>query len=586
MSDKLNMIGGIRVLSKYIRKHKRNFILFYIGWFIDSIITIITPILFAIMIDQIVYYKNMDAFLHISFVFVVMSVFSSGLYFFIYTLHHYLMSMYTFDIKLDILKKMQAKKASSMSDAKTGDLITLLLGDTVECMHFVIRNIIHSTNNILKGAFYITYIFVISKEAGLVVSIFLPFAIIATFKLSKKIRIHTDDQRTFYGSYVSWLLEILKGITDLRLLGAERLIRKQYTSHYRKITAKNVKISVSNLLSDKLIEWIALLLQLSVYGVCAYLAARDDITIGNVMVLVAFVFTLKDEIIFSIVRSYMDAQSRLTSIDRINSFMSEDDESSWKGTKKLTVVAGRIEFSHIHFFYEKEMPLIEDMSLIIPSGAHVAIVGKSGSGKTTLSSLLIGLYDLHAGAILIDDQDLRQCSLKSIRENIGIVQQEVLLFDATIRENLLLGNPKATEEEIWLACQKAGILGYITLLPESLDTMLGKNGIGLSGGQRQRLAIARIYLKNPPILIFDEATSALDSETEQIVHESWKDLLRGRTAITIAHRQSSVMMCDEAILIENGKVKVKGSPTDLLRNDPSFRELFAIYEEAENAKQA
>ncbi|MBP1990788.1 ABC transporter ATP-binding protein [Paenibacillus eucommiae] len=583
MNEKLNVFDGVRILSKYIRKHKRNFVLFYTGWLVDCMLTVITPILFAIMIDQIVYYKNMDVFLQVSFVFVVMSVFSCILYFFIYTLHHYLMSMYTFDIKLDIFKKMQSKKASYMSDAKTGNMITMLLDDTSECMHFVIRNIIHSINGILKGVFYLTYIYIISIEAGLVVTLFLPLAVYTTFKMSKKIRDHSDNQREFYGHYVSWLLEILKGITDIRLLSGERTIRKDFTGHQRKLFAKNVEISVSKLTSDKIIEWITLLLQLSVYGVCAYLASRGEITIGNVIVLVAFVFTLKDETIFLLVRSYMDAQSRLTRIGRIERFLSEDDEHSWKGKCDLIVGAGEIEFSRIHFAYEQGKPVLKDMNLLIPCGSHVAIVGKSGCGKTTISSLLIGLYELDAGAILIDGQDLTNCSLKTIRQHIGIVQQDVLLFDATIRDNLLLGNPKASDEHIWLACRKAGIADYIELLPEKLNALLGKEGIGLSGGQRQRLAIARIYLKNPAIIIFDEATSALDSETEKIVHESWGELLEGRTAIIIAHRQSSVMMCDNAVWIEDGKVRVTGKPTELLQNHSGFRELFAVREGAESA---
>lgn len=575
VNEKLNILGGIKALSKYIKKHRRNFIMFYIGWFLDSILTVITPVIFAIMIDEIVYYKNIGVFFRVSFVFVIMSIFSCVLYFLIYAQHHYLMSMYTFDIRFDIFKKMQSLKSSYMANAKTGDIINTLLGDTQECMHFVIRNVIHPINGILKGLIYISYIYVISIEAGLLVTFFLPFVAYSTTKLSKKIKEHSDEQRELFGGYISWLFEILKGLTDIRLLCAQRTIRRDFTFHQRNIFNINVKISILNLLSDKIMEFINLLLQLSIYGLCAYLALDGKITIGNFMVLVSFVFILKDDIIFWLVRSFMDAQSRLSRIERIKVFLSEDDENMWPGKNNLVVSRGNIEFRNITFFYDSGKTILQGFNAEIPSGSHVAIIGKSGCGKTTLASLLTGMYEVKSGEIIIDGQNIYDCRLKSIRQNIGVVHQDVLIFDGTIRENLLLGNPKSNECDMWEACRKAGISEYIESLPEKLNTLIGKDGTGLSGGQRQRLAIARIYLKNPSIIIFDEATSALDSETERIIHEAWRELLRGRTAIVITHRLSSVMLCDNVVLIEDGRVETTGKPNDLIEKDNSFRELFA-----------
>lgn len=578
MNKKLTILGGIKVLSKYIKKHRQNFILFYIGWLFDSILTVISPITFAIMIDEIIYYKNIDGFLKVSLVFVIMSLFSCILYFFIYAEHHYLMSMYTFDIKLDIFKKMQSMKAAYMANAKTGDIITMLMSDAEECMHFIIRNVIHPTNAILKGIIYIAYIYIISFKAGIIVTIFLPISAYLTFNLSKKIRVHTDLQRELSGNYISWLFEILKGLTDIKLLCAQRTVRSAFTNQQRKLCDVNVKTSASNLLCSKAIEFINLLLQLSIYGVCAYLAFTGQITIGSVIVLVSFVFTLKDEILLGLVRSHIDAQSRLTRIERIRNFLSQNDENAWQGKNELTVSHGNINFSNIHFSYNASNPILKDFSVNIPSGSHIAIVGKSGCGKTTLISLLTGMYKVASGKILIDGQDIYDCSLKSIRKNIGIVQQDILLFDGTILENLMLGNPKAIEADIWEACKRAGIDNFIEALPNKLNTIIGKAGVGLSGGQRQRLAIARIYLKNPAIIVFDEATSSLDIETEKIIHEAWKNLLKGRTAIVIAHRLSSVLLCDSAVLLDAGKVKALGEPKKLMQENLPFKKLFNVKE--------
>lgn len=578
MNKKLTILGGIKVLSKYIKKHRQNFILFYIGWLFDSILTVISPITFAIMIDEIIYYKNIDGFLKVSLVFVIMSLFSCILYFFIYAEHHYLMSMYTFDIKLDIFKKMQSMKAAYMTSAKTGDIITMLMGDTEECMHFIIRNVIHPTNAILKGIIYIAYIYIISFKAGVIVTVFLPLSAYLTFKLSKKIRVHTDRQRELSGNYISWLFEILKGLTDIKLLCAQRTVRSTFTKQQRKLCDVNIKTSIWNLLCNKAIEFINLLLQLSIYGVCAYLAFSGQITIGSVIVLVSFVFTLKDDILLGLVSSYIDAQSRLTRIERIKNFLSQNDESAWPGKNELMVSHGNINLSNISFSYNASNPILKDFSANIPSGSHIAIVGKSGCGKTTLISLLTGMYKIASGKIIIDGQDIYDCSLKSIRKNIGIVQQDILLFDGTILENLLLGNPKAKEKDVWKACKRAGIASFIEALPNKLNTIIGKAGVGLSGGQRQRLAIARIYLKNPAIIVFDEATSSLDLETEKIIHEAWKNLLKGRTAIVIAHRLSSVLLCDSAVLLEDGKVKALGPPKKLMQENLPFKKLFNIKE--------
>ncbi len=193
--------------------------------------------------------------------------------------------------------------------------------------------------------------------------------------------------------------------------------------------------------------------------------------------------------------------------------------------------------------------------------------------------MLIGFYRPQSGYIEVDGQRLSDCTLKSIRRHIGIISQDVLIFDGTIRENLLLGNRLASEADIINACERAEIWTFVSSLPQGLDTVIGKSSTGLSGGQKQRIAIAQIYLKDPKIIIFDEVTSSLDSETEEQIHAAWKSVLKGRTSVVIAHRQSSVELCEQAALIENGKVSECGSTGDMLRQSLAFRTLFAVKED-------
>ena len=225
---------------------------------------------------------------------------------------------------------------------------------------------------------------------------------------------------------------------------------------------------------------------------------------------------------------------------------------------------------------------MKNINLISFPGESIALVGKSGCGKTTIAFLMLGFYKLQKGKILIDGKSLNECSLKSIRNQIGLVQQNVLIFSGSIRQNLLLGNIHATEREIWDACKAAGIEELIHSFPEKLDTVVGNNGINLSGGQKQRIAIARIYLKNPKIIIFDEATSALDLETEKEVLRYWKKLFSDKTSIVITHRKEVALACDRVAVMNNGEIVEVESVDKLNQTESAFQKLFTS-EEKENA---
>jgi ABC-type bacteriocin/lantibiotic exporter with double-glycine peptidase domain len=575
--EKLNYFTAVKFLSKYIIKHKRNFIMFYFGWLLDTILSVATPILFGIMIDEIVYYQNIDSFIKNSLFFVTLAVFSCILYFLIYAQHHYLTSMYTFDIRRDVFGHLQKTDAEYMSDVSTGDIISTLQRYSMECMHFVIRNIIHLFNRILNIIAIAAYLFVIDWKIGIVALLVAPVSVLVNSKFGKKIRGYGDKQREYYMGYVSWVFEIFTALRDIRMLGAQKKTDEIFENNHKKMFGVNIKSSIASMTANNIIAFTKLAVQLIIFTLAGYAAASGSITVGLLTVVVAFYGDLSSGFA-SVSNSWLDAQNRVSYIQHIYDFMNSPTEDDEGKKSVLAITEGKITFNNINFSYKKSNAVLQGFTLDVSPGDRFAFVGKSGCGKTTLAYMLIGFYRPQSGYIEIDGQKLSDCSLKSIRQNIGLIQQDVLVFDGTIKENILLGNRNATEEQIISVCEQAGLWDFIETLADGLHTVIGTKGLGLSGGQKQRIAIARIYLKNPKIIIFDEATSSLDGETEESVHAAWKGVLKGRTSIVIAHRQSSVMLCEKVALIEDGKVVSIGNPQEMEKNNETFKTLFAVKE--------
>lgn len=578
MNIKLSYFSTIKFLSKYIMKHKKNFIMFYIGWFVDMILSISIPILFGIMIDQIIYYQNIYTFMNIAFLFFVVSVFCFLLFFLIYAQHSYLMNMFIFDIRNEIFSHYSNCDAMFLSSANSGDIISLIQKYPYECLHFVIRNIVHTINYTLLIIVINIYLFVINWKIGLLVLFVAPISVWINTKFGKTMRKLGEKQRVYNTGYIGRLYENLSCLRDIRMLGAIKRINSEFVSDHRKMFEIKNKTSILKILASKAIELSNLLIMLGIFILTGYLAYKSIITIGLLTVVLAFydllVFRISELSSF-----YIEGQNRLPLIQHIYEFLNTATESNWKGEKCLTVNRGEIRFCNVDFQYQEDNFVLKQFNLDIVAGEKIALVGKSGCGKTTLSYMLIGFYRPQSGYIEIDGQKLNDCSIESIRNNIGIIQQEVLLFDGTIRENIVIGSKTATEDQILQACENAGILEFIDSLPNKFDTKIGANGAGLSGGQKQRLAIARIYLKNPPILVFDEATSALDRETEEQIHDAWEKALIGRTCIVIAHRLSSVLLCERVAIMDNGQLIEIGDPTTMLKNCDYFKTLFAIKED-------
>lgn len=575
MNVRLTYFSAVRFLSRYIKKYKKHFITFYIGWLIDSLLVVVMPVLLGIMIDEIVYYQNLEVFLKCALVLFSCIVFSGILYFFIYAQHGYLMNMFVFSIRKDVFTHYQKCDARFLSSAMSGEMVSVLQNYCEECMHFVIRNIIHFSNGILLLCIYTIYLLLVDWRIGLIA---LGAAIVSTIinmRLEGKIRGLGTEERECYGEYIGWIYEIITALSNIRMLGAQKRVEELFEKKQKAILGAGRKSEFAKLKAGNAIAFVNLMVKLVMYVLAAWLAIKGNVTLGVLLVIFEFFDKLSYQI-KGISLRYFDAQTRISYIQKIYDFLQLPVEQEGKG--ELLIKGGEIQFDKITMGYEENSALLKELSLKIKSGERVALVGKSGCGKSTLAHMLIGFFQPQSGVIRIDGQNLSSCNLRSVRQEIGLVQQDVCVFDGTIRQNILFGNKYAKEKELIEACKAAGLWEVIEALPDGLDTMIGSQGQGLSGGQKQRLAIARIYLNDPRIIIFDEATSSLDMETEQVIHRELDKVLRNKTAIIIAHRQSSVMLCDRVVLLEDGKIVESGKPYEMIKTSVRFQKLFAIEE--------
>ena len=271
-------------------------------------------------------------------------------------------------------------------------------------------------------------------------------------------------------------------------------------------------------------------------------------------------------------------QKGLSGFKRFTAVMETEPEiQNSPDAKPLEDVKGSVSYENVSFHYSDDDELVLDqVSFDIPAGRSIALVGPSGSGKTTICSLLPRFYDVTGGRITIDGKDVRDLTLESLRSQIGIVQQDVYLFCGSIRENISYGKPEATMEEIIEAAKKANIHDFIEALPDGYDTFVGERGTRLSGGQKQRISIARVFLKNPPILILDEATSALDNESERWIQQSLEELAKSRTTITIAHRLSTIRGADEILVVSDSGIAERGSHDELIKQNGIYAHYYEM----------
>lgn len=469
------------------------------------------------------------------------------------------------DIRNDLYSHIQYLSYRYFDNTKTGKLLTRLTNDLMnigEMAHHGPEDLFIAIMTLL-GAFGI--MFWINPELAIISFVIVPLILVIAIYFNKKM---TVAFRELFGRVSEFNHLIEDKIGGIRLVQAfareedEIKAFKEINTRFRETKLKAYKImALNNSISYMLMRFVTVFILIA----GAYFVLNDKISYGDfaAFILISNILFKPLEKINAVIELYPNGIAGFKHFTETMNEVSDIQEKENPIVLKDTT--GEIKYENVNFSYE-DKKILNDLSFEVSSGETVALVGPSGAGKTTITNLLPRFYDVTSGSIKIDGIDIKEYSLKSLRENIGIVQQDVFLFSGTLRENVAYGKPNATDEEIYDALYKAQLKDLVDSYEDGLDTVVGERGVKLSGGQKQRISIARMFLKNPPILILDEATSALDTETEREIQSALNRLAVGRTTLVIAHRLATIKNADRILVVTPNGIEESGSHEELLEN--------------------
>ena len=484
------------------------------------------------------------------------------------------------DMRKDAFDHIQKLSDSYFNNTKVGQIMSRITNDLFDVTEFAH----HYPEEFFIAGVKIVISFILLSRINLalttIIFIFIPLMVIFSMDQNRKMKRAFKKQRVQIGELNSRLEDSLLGVRVVKAFANEDIEAEKFTQDNRKFLGTK-KETYKYMAGFKIITcifdgimYLVLLIAGGIFMMKGLIQPAD-----------LFVFTLYVTTLLATVKRIVEFteqfQKGMTGIERFIEIMDSDmDIFDDEDAKELNNIKGSIEFKNVSFGYnDKDKEVLSNINLSIKEGEKVALVGPSGGGKTTICNLIPRFYDTTQGSIYLDNNDIKKVTLKSLRKNIGIVQQDVYLFAGTVYENIAYGDPNATREQIIEAAKLAGAHEFISELKDGYDTYVGERGVKLSGGQKQRISIARVFLKNPKILILDEATSALDNESEYLVSKSLERLAKGRTTLTIAHRLTTIQNADRILVLNENGIVEQGSHKELLDKKGVYHQLYMMANE-------
>lgn len=575
------MKNNMKKMVSYYRPYMHIFLADMFFATLSASVALIIPLVVRYVTGTLVYMAKdriIEGLWHIGLFLAVLLLVDLFSRFFIGNYGHVMGAKIEYNMRAEIFDHMQKLSFAFYDDAKVGQLmsrITTDLFDITELLHHGPENIILSVLKIL-GALVI--LVNINGMLALAAFLVLPFMFIFAFVLNKKMRAAFRRNRVKIADINAQIEDNLSGIRVVKSFANEEVENNKFKqgndgflsakrNSYRYMGCFQAGVGV-----------FTTLIQVNVILVGGALIANGRMNISDLVTFLLYIGVFSEPI-KTLVDFTEQFQNGYTGFERFREIMDiEPDIEDSPDAVELTDVQGHITFEDVSFRYnENTDKVLNHVDLDVPAGAYTALVGASGAGKTTLCSLIPRFYDVTGGRVLIDGRDVRSVTLKSLRSQIGMVQQDVYLFAGTIYENIAYGKPGATREEVIEAAKNANAHEFICQFPDGYETDIGQRGIKLSGGQKQRLSIARVFLKNPPILIFDEATSALDNESEHVVQESLERLAKNRTTFVIAHRLTTIQNAENILVLTDDGIAESGTHQELLTKGGIYEKLYHMH---------
>ena len=563
-------------LIAYLRFHRRQLTLAYLTLFGAIAFTSATPLMLKDAIDRGIGGRNTGALVLAAAAIVLFSL-GKGLFaYFQAYLGESLSQHVAFDLRRDFYERVQELSFAFHDQIETGQLMSRATVDVETARQFLGQSLLRVAYTI--GLLFAVAIIMLIADwrLGVLTLLTIPVTMAVSYSMSKRTRPLWAEVQQQIGVETSVLQESIAGIRVVKAFGQE-------DQQYERFRAANWAVRERSLVANRIAAFNQpfLLFILNIVTVLILLYGGREVIAGTLTVGTLFAFIeYRSQLALPVrqVGVLVNQASRATSaaqrVFEVIDALSEVQEKP--GAQPLAQVEGHVRFENVRFAYDPARPVLDDVTIDAKPGETVALLGATASGKSTLVSLLPRFYDVSGGRITIDGTDIRDVTLESLRQAVGVVLQEPFLFSATIRENIQYGRPDATNEEIEAASATAQLHDFVTSLPDGYDTWVGERGVTLSGGQKQRLAIARMLLVDPRVLVLDDSTSAVDMETEYLIQEALAKLMEGRTSFVIAHRLRTAKRADQVVVLDHGRIVQQGRHDDLVQQPGYYRELYEL----------